>query len=279
MLAEESDERVLLLLVRAEQGKTYLLLRLLHECEYQTSPVPVVLLDFDKRKGYLTDYLSVAREVRRQLGDQHTPNIRACEEYIYHRGSLVSVQTGEGEAGVDFGEGNDFGGATVRGVTGRDSIQVDIGTISQGSPTPDQIARQGDEMGRALGYDLTCLADSHRQVVLLMDAFEQASAETCTWLERWLFEPLRRELSHVLLVVAGRPQCRPFFARPLLWSSLVETIDCFTPFDLDDIQSYFTQRRLVVDEAEIPLWLDVAGMGPARMALFGDLLEQARGRR
>lgn len=274
MLAGETDERILLILEAGEQGKTYLLLRLFHECEQQRAPVPVVLLDFDQRRSGLTDYLSVAREVRRYLGDDCARAICACEEVIAGGRPLVSIRTGEGDAGVDWGRRGGFTEADIADVAGRDLIQV--GSVSEAAPTTDQIAQQRAEMGRALCRDLAGLADSYRWVVFLVDTFENASEETCVWLERWLFEPLRRELRHVLLVVVGRPECQPFFALPRLWSSLVTTIDRFTPFSSEDVLTHFDRRGLSIPESETSL-IEIARASPARMAQIGDWLQQTRG--
>lgn len=275
MLAGETARRILCILERGEQGKTYFLLRLVHECEQQRPPVPVVLLDFDQRRSSLTDFLSVAREVRRYLGDDCTPAICNCEEAITRGRPLVSVQTGAGGAGVDFGQRGRFPGADISDVTGRDSISVNVGDVSGGMLTAD-VAQQRADMGRALCHDLAGLAPSHRHVVLLVDTFEYASQDTCGWLERWLLEPLRRELAHVLLVVAGRPECRPFFAQPRLWSGLVATVDRFDPFSDDEILTHYRQRGLTVSEAETSL-LEIARLSPAMMAQIGDWLEQSRG--
>jgi len=275
MLTGQTAKRILRVLERGEQGKTFFLLRLFHECEQQRPPVPVVLLDFDQRRSGLTDYLSVAREVRRSLGDDCTPAICACEDDIYRRAPLVSIRTGEGEAGVDFGQRGRFTEADISDIAGRDSISVSVGDISGGVP-PADVAQQRADMGRALCNDLAGLADSHRHVVLLVDTFEHASEETCAWLERWLFEPLRRQLPHVLLVVAGRPECQAFFAQRRLWSGLVATIDCFDPFRDDEILTYYRQRGFPVSRAETSL-LTIARVNPGRMADVGNWLEQTRG--
>jgi hypothetical protein len=275
MFTGEIPERIFCVLVSGEQGKTYLLQRLVHECEQQDPPVPVVLLDFDQRRSGLTDYLSVAQEVRRCLGDDRTPNIYACEREMYRRGPLVSIRTGQGEAGIDWGKGGRFTEADIADVTGRDRIH--IGSVCGGPPTADQIAWQRVEMGRALHRDLAALDASHPRVVLLVDTFDHASQDTCAWLEQWLFEPLRRDLRHVLLVVAGRPECRPFFDPPRLWSHLVTTIERFTPFTEDDFRAHLRQRGLQVAESEMRLLLDLARPSPARMALVGDWLQQTRG--
>jgi len=243
-LTGETNKRILLILEPPEQGKTCFLQRLVYECEDQRPPVPLVLLDFDRRRSGLTDFLSVARGFRRCLGEECTGAIRACEDAIYCRSPLVSMHTGEGDAGVDWGKRGRFAEAGISDVTGRDRVQ--IGSVSEAPPTAGQIARWRAEMGRALCRDLAGLADSHRRVVLLVDAFEHISDETCSWLDRWLFDPLRRELRHVLVVVAGRPQCRSSFARPRLWGSLMATIDHFTPLSDDDIEAHYYQRGIPV---------------------------------
>ena len=277
MLAGETDERILLILERGEKGKTCFLLRLVHECEQQRPPVPVVLLNFDQRCSGLTDYLSVARAVRRRLGDDCTPAICACEDAITRGRPLVSIRTGEGEAGVDFGQRGRFTEADISDIAGRDSISVSVGDISGGVP-PADVAKQQADMGRALCNDLASLAASHRWIVLLVDTFEHASDETRRWLQDWLFEPLCHQLQHVLLVVAGRPECRPFFAQPRLWSGLVDLVDRFTPFNDNDIRTYCNRRKIPVSEAEMPLLLDlVRAKDPAEMARVGDWLKQVRG--
>jgi len=270
MLAGEPPRRILCILERGEQGKTCFLLRLFHECEQQRSPVPVVLLDFDQRRGGLTDCFSVASQVRRHLGDERTPAICACEEAIFRSVPTVNVPGSAGDGSVDFGKRDDFTGATIRDVAGHDLYQnVSIFT---GPPTPQQVARQKEELGRAMRDDLARLG----RAVVLVDTFEHASEETRSWLERWLFEPLRRELCHVILVVAGRPECQYFFTQPCLWSHLIDAIDRFTPFSDDDILAHYRQRGLTVSEMEASL-LQIARISPAKMAGIGDLLEQARG--
>lgn|GEM_PF-1917344 len=269
MLAGETTRRILCILERGEQGKSYFLLRLFHECEQQRPPVPVALLDFDQRKSGLTDCFSVASQVRRHLGDERTPAICACEEAIFGRTPLMNIQPGAGDGGVDLGQGTDLTSATIHDVAGRDLYK--IGSGFTGPLTREQIAQQKEELGHALRADLARLG----RAVALVDTFEQAAEETRGWLERWLFEPLRRELRHVILVVAGRPECQSFFAQPCLWSHLIDALDRFTPFSDDDILAHFRQRGLAISEAEVAL-LQIARMSPAKMAGVGDLLEQAR---
>ena len=224
MLAGEVPQRILCILESAERGKTYLLLRLLHECEQQAPPLPVVLLNFDRRSSGLADYLGVAREVRRSLGDGAVPAVCACEEGIA------------------------------------------AGRLGPAGPAWEEA------LGRALARDLAALG----RAAVLVDTFEHASEEARRWLERWLLEPMRRELPGVLAVVAGRPECQGFFDPPRLWSGLVTTIDRFDPLDDGDILEHYRQRGLTISPAEVGL-LQIARLEPgAEWPRSGDLLEQAR---
>ena len=270
MLAGETDRHILCILERGEQGKSYFLLRLFHECEQQRPPVPVVLLDFDRRKSGLTHCFSVARQVRRHLGDECTPAICTCEQAILCGFSPMNIQPGAGDGGVDLGQGTDLTSATIRDVAGRDLYK--IGSVFTGPLTPEQIAQQQEELGRALRDDLARLD----RAVVLVDTFEHAREDTRGWLERWLFEPLRRELRHVILVVAGRPECQSFFAQPCLWSHMIDTIDRFTPFSDDDIRTHYHQRGIHVPDMEWPGILKLARSNPMAMAQVGKLLEEAR---
>jgi len=273
MLSGEMDQRILLVTESSEIGKTYFLLRLFHGCEQDS--VPVALVDFDRRRtDRETDYLGVARTISRHLGEDCTPGICACERAIFQRGLVVGGGAGD-SGGVDFGKRSRFDGARVSAAA-RDHIHDVHVEYTEAPPTADRRAQQMADMGRALRDDLANLAEEHDCVVLLMDTFEYADREICAWLERWLLERMRHELSHVLLVVAGQPQCRPFFDRPSLWSGLITTIDRFTPFSDNDILDHYNQRGLPVAESEMPLLLDLARSSPAQMAQLGNWLEQTR---
>ncbi len=276
MLDGEVDERIMLLLDRGEQGKSYFLLRLDHECDQCDPSIPAVLLDFDSRKSGLSSYLDVARKVRRDLGDELTPAICGCLDRIFRRGPTVNVQTGSGESGgVDFGRRGRYADAEVSDIGGRDNVSVRIGDVHGGAPHPDQEERYRAEMGRALLRDLTDLVETHPQVVLLIDTFEHVSDAMWVWLERWLFDPLRRELPHAVLVVTGRPQCRGFFERPHRWGYLITTVERFSPLSHEDVLLHYNRRGLTVPASEASL-LEIARVSPARMAQIGEWLEQVK---
>lgn len=268
MLSDSADKRILLILDEGEQGKSCLLRRLLGECEAHGRPA--VLLDFDRRRSGLGDWRDVAGAVRRGLGDERTPHLCACEADLFRPRPLVHVQTGSGEGGVDFGRRGQFGQAAISDVAGRD--RVSIGDVSGSVPPVDpRLAR--DATGRALVKDLAALPNA----VLLVDTFEGADQEACTWLESWLLEPLRRQLPRVLLVIAGRPACRPFFERPVLWGSLVTALYRLDALSDEDILAHYQKRGLPVSRDEESL-LRIARANPARMAQIGDWLEQGGGR-
>ncbi len=269
MLTGETDKRILLVLEPGEKGKTYFILRLLYECEGQS--VPVVLLDFDQRRSGLTDYLSVAREMRRYLSDECTPAICTCEKDIFGRDPVFQGGTGDSD-GVDLGRRGRYDGAEITGIAGRDYVKINY---AAGPPIAEQAARRMARMGRALQKDLAGLAGSHGRVVLMMDTFEHVGDETCAWLERWVFEPLRQELAHVVLVVGGRPECEEVFGRPRLWSSLVAPIQ-FDFFSDEDIRRYYSRRSLPVSDDEMTLLVDLARESPMEMAQLGDRIELRR---
>jgi hypothetical protein len=276
MLEGSVDKQLLLISERGEQGKSYFLHRLAYECEQQSPPVPAVYLDFDQRKGGLTDYLGVARAVRRQLGDTNTPAVCACEKAIYRPAPLVNIQTGTSSGSrVDLGKKTKLDDAELSEIAGRDNISV--GDVSGGAPASADPAAQRAAMGRALCSDLEQLSETHPRAVVLIDTFEHVSDETCGWLESWLFERLHDDLPHVLVVVAGRPErCRQFFAPARVWSRVITSI-YFEPINDDDIRIYYHRRNLAVSEAEIPLLLDLARESPMAMAQLGDKIERTRG--
>ncbi len=276
MLSGGTDKRILLVTDAREKGKTHLLIKICDECERQSTSVPVALVDFDRdRVNVKMDYLGVARAISRYLGESCTPRICACDDVNFRRGPVIQTGAGDG-GGVDLGKRTRLDKAEVS-AAGRDYIHDVHINYTEAPPTADQIAKRMADMGRALRDDLAELAEQHNRVVLLMDTFEQADEETCAWLERWLLEPMRSELAHLLLVVAGRPQCRSSFELPALWSGLITSIDRLTPFSDDDIRDHYRQRGIPISEGELSLLLDLARPSPAAMAQIGDSLEQTRG--
>jgi hypothetical protein len=274
MLTGEVEERILLITEEGETGKTWFLLKLFHECEERN--IPVVRIDFDRRRtSSETNYLGIAHTISRHLGAHRTPHISACEEAISRRGIVIGGGVGH-SSDIDFGERTKFKESEID-AAGRDLFQDVSINYAEARPTPNQVAQQRADMGRALGNDLAALASEHGRIVILMDTFEYAEKETCAWLEHWLMEPMRRRLSHVILVVAGQPQCRHFFDRPTLWSGLVTTIDRFSPFEEEDVRAYSRRCNIIIPEAEFSLLFKLTRKGgPSEMAHIFEVLAQTR---
>ena len=269
MLGGETRQRLLLILDGPEKGKTWFIWRLFQEC--QDGGVPVVHLDFDQRRsGLAGDWLSVADEVCTALGDQHTPHTRDCAARLAGLSALQDLLAGGSTPGVSFGQGNDFTGADIRNIAGGNIVQ--IRTLLAGALTPAQAAQQQGALSRALRDDLAALG----RAVLLIDTFERAPEDTRIWLERWVFRSLGRELPQTLVVVAGRPECRPFFQQPRPWSGLIAALDCLSSFSDKEIVTYYERCGLVVSDHEVAL-LAIARLSPGLMAQLGDRLAQARG--
>ena len=270
MLRGESDKQILQALDGREKGKTWFIWRLFHDCREQG--VPVVLLDFDRdRSGLAGDVDSVVSEVCGYLGDKRTPHVCACAARMGLLPSLADRVASGPAPGVDFGQSNVFTGAGISSIAGHDIWQV--GAVFTGPLTPEQQAQRQADLGRALCHDLGALG----RAVLLIDTFERAPEDTRAWLERWLFRALSRELSDVILVVAGRPEkCWPFFAQPRLWSDLIAAIDCLAPFSEAEVLEYYARREVIVSAKEVSL-IAIACANPGRMAQVGDWLEQSQG--
>jgi hypothetical protein len=313
MLRGEVDKRVLLVLDAAEKGKTCFLRRVAHECRKFEPAAQVLLLDFDQRRSGLTDCASIGREVRRVLGDERAPALCACEgrppadaSGTAYRGALLQVLVEQfSEVELDnlcFVLGEEHENLSAKGLAGKarelirlferlgrvDELLAEIerqrpslrrSELSQAASAPPSRSTTASEpeMGRALFSDLAGLAETHSHLVVLIDTFEHASPETCAWLERWLFEPLERELAHVWVVVAGRPECEKLFSSSPQWGHLARTLQRLNPLSDDDILMHYKLREISVSQEETSLVLRMARLSPAKMAQVGDLLQQAQG--
>ena len=317
MLDREIAERILLVMTPGEQGKTWLLWRMFGECEQRK--MPAVMLDFDVARSGLTDYPGVAREFRCRLGDDHTPAICACEmdllsapitpdradQYRPVMGqALRNDLAGRGaadrfaplEAGLDrlLARMGPEHPRRNEALTLRRRLADTLALARKGLDTPTVRAERYEilELLNAFArevlkadFDALCgpqeTPEPPTPIVVLIDTFEKTLEETRAWLERWLFDPLRSDLAHVFVVVAGRPEegCRSFFERPCLWSGLVTCIEGFAPFSDADIMDYHEKRGCTVTEAELQTLRPVAHMSPKLMAGVADALLEKGGRR
>lgn len=282
MRSGKTDERILVILVPGEKGKSCLLSRLRYECEQEAPGTPLVLLDFDPNRSTLRDEIRVAQEIRRCCGDACVTRVCECLDDIARPPAPVHIQTAEGTGSVDYGRRGDFKEAEFSGVAGRDNISVSVNTATGFVLTPEQREAQKEALGRALRDDLMELGESTARAVVLIDTFEKISLEMRRWLERWLFEPLCHEVRNVIVVIAGRPNhpeyppLRPYFSYPHRWGYLVHTIERFAPFTHNEILAFFRGQGLSVTIEETHL-LTLARENPARMRNLADWLRQMQG--
>ena len=111
-------------------------------------------------------------------------------------------------------------------------------------------------------------------IAILLDTFEQMSDTVRDWLSGWLFDGLRRELAHVRVVVAGRPEpaCCAFFERADLWGHLITSIDCFKPMPEDEILEYYQRRDCSFGTLDPDTICHLARTSAGMMAQVGDSL-------
>ena len=277
MRSGKTDERILVILVPGEKGKSCLLSRLRYECEKEAPSTPLVLLDFDRRRSTLSDEFSVAQEIRRCCGDACVSRVCECLDEMTRPVAPIHIQTGAGTGSVDFGRHGRFNEAEVSDIAGRDNISVSVNAAAGFALTPEQREAQKERLGRALRDDLLELGEAHARAVILIDTFEQISTEMRAWLERWLFEPLC-QAHNVMLVIAGRPQhpdfpLRSYFEQPHRWSYLIETVERFPPFAHAEVQIFFHRQGVPIALEEYHL-LAAACENPALMRLLADQLRQ-----
>ncbi|MGC9397470.1 MAG: hypothetical protein ACP5J4_21705 [Anaerolineae bacterium] len=279
MRTGKTEERILVILVPGEKGKSCLLSRLRYECEKEAPATPLVLLNFDRAQSTLSDEFRIAQEIRRCFGDDYVPHVSECLDEIAHPAAPVHIQTGDGTGNVDYGRRGNFTEAGFSDTAGRDNISVSFSAAS--GPTPEQREAQKERLGRALRDDLSELGTANARTVILIDTFEQVypDIKLRAWLERWLFEPLCREVQNVMLVIAGRPDhpeypaLRPYFEHPHRWGHLVSTIERLAPFNHDEVLTFFHGQGISIPKVERSI-INIACENPARMWLLVDWLKQ-----
>jgi len=308
MLRGESDKRVLLLFDAAEKGKTTLLYKIEAHCRAYDPDLPVLSLDFDQdRSGMTPDPAGVGRVLHRRLGEGHAPALSACLGIQQAPGAAAAgsrrsalrqaltqkltvdefrVVCFELECPYDDLSGDSPMAKSVALVEFLErherlpELEVCLARYAHISlpvhETQLPAAPPSDEaLGQALLADLAAL---DARAVLLVDTFERAGQATCTWLEQWLLNALPDELPHVLVVIAGRPECEGLFAATPRWGTLVEPLYELPQLEDVFILEHYRKRGLPVAEHEVSL-LAIARRSPGRMAQLGDWLARERGGR
>lgn len=270
MLAQNIIERVLTLIVGPEQGKTYLMRYLYGHCKEQQ--VASALIDFDTRRKGSIPYSKFVYEICDQVGWDNFPHVEAFEKQNYTILPLLQIQTGEGQAGIDFGSKGHFEAANLDSISGRDQIKVNVGNISYHEKQSQSAIRQKrlmDEMGRAFRSDLTQICTQNRMVILL-DTYEQASLEMRKWVEEWIFDCLLDRYPNLFIIVASRPNLYDYFSQPRPWHTLMCLRTKFNPPQEEDIQKYTRIWGFNIVGTELRPFVVVANHSMATLAKLRD---------
>ena len=139
---------------------------------------------------------------------------------------------------------------------------------------------------QALGmsFDTLCSAPpvdaaTHTPLAVLLDTFEQIPETVRNWISSWLFGGLRRDLAHVRVVVAGRPEpsCCAFFDQARLWGHLVADIGQFEPMPRNEVLEYDQRRGCSLEHVDTNTICFLAQQNAAMMAEVGNTLAQGVG--
>lgn len=267
-------ERLLTLLIGPEKGKSYLMNYLWGHC--REKQVPVAMIDFDKREKGGVYYWKFVRDVCEQIGINEFSDVNNC---IKRHGEvllpLIHIQTGTGQAGVEFGEKGNFQEATMERLSGRDHVDVKMGDITLHEAHGESAGRKErlmDELGRAFQSDLAKVC-AQCQIVLLLDTFEQAFLETRQWIDEWLFSRLPTHYKNLIVVVAGRPTgLHEYFDHPKPWHSLMFLREDLSRPPEEEVKKYVELWQLpVANDDEMRPFIMAAQNNMATLAKLRDL--------
>lgn len=249
ILAGAIPERVLALIIKPQQGKTYLMQCFQEVCHQQR--IPVALVDFDTRQRGIVYYWKLARQVCDDLGSDNFPELDECEKRLYSDFPSI-VQTGLGRGNTHFGTKGHFEEADFDRISGRD--QIDIHDVYYAYFAQEQSAARQErlkhDLGRALRSGLARMCRQHC-VVLLLDTYEQANREARSWIDEWVLDPLLDRYPKLVVVIAGRPELYDYLNRSRPWINLVHLREEVSSPREDDIRQYVEIHGLVVPGDEI----------------------------
>jgi len=251
MLAGNTLERVLALIIKPQRGKTYLM-HCFQELCWQRQ-IPAALVDFDTRQREVVYYRKFVRQVCDDLGSDNFPEVAACEQQLHADFPMVPIQTGPGQAGTHFGTKGHFEEADLDRISGRDQVQ--IGDMTYFGPQDQAAARQEKlmyEMGRAFQSGLARMCGQDR-VVLLLDTYEHAHKETRNWINEWVLNHLADRYPNLIVVIAGRPELYSYFDQPRPWASLMHLREELSHPEEGDIRKFFAEiQDIVIPDHLIP---------------------------
>jgi hypothetical protein len=234
MLGQEIPERVTLIEGVAKMGKSRLL-REFRRIARQEYKVPCALVDIRTRGRNYRDILKLA-------GQELDYPLQRYEELAGRLQSGTSARSGG--AGVD-------------------NL---LHAVQQHGDSTAQVQQQ--LLTQAFVDDLTIIS-ARTQIVLILDAFEQANESTRHWIADELLIRLYR-LPNVVTVIAGRE----IPALETTWEDYAIT-SVLTKVTLEDFQAYCNDIGSKIPDEQIPMLYQGFDGSPGNFAEFTDALRQA----
>ncbi len=251
-------ERILALVVKPEHGKSSLLNYFQMLCQQQN--IPVALIDFDERQGDIVHYWKFVRTVCDDLGPNNFSEVDTAERRS-QAGFTPIFETKSGHGGIDFGTKGKFTEADIENVIGRDFIQTGDITTFYGSENQTKAHKEKTmyEIGRAFKLGISRLCQT-RQVVLILDTYEQSAEETRKWITEWIFTPFLNFHSNLIIVIAGRPGpvLYDFISRPTPIKNLIFCCESLSSPKVEDVCDYINFHKLTVSIEEMKSFIKVA---------------------
>lgn len=275
MLQESTPHRILGIIEGGKRGKSYLLWHFQDYCKDQN--IPVALIDFDPNRSGLSTYLQVVKHICDALDLAGFERVQACYDDYYRSRSFIHVETGNGEAGIEFGESIHFRKSSLKNLVGRDHIYVDV----RGAKFQEQVTashRQEKlqyDLGVALLEDLGEFCMRNQPVVILIDTLESVPGDTWQWLDRWILRYIADKCRGVRIILAGRNESLKYLDVRRVWSDYLYLLKEFAEFTRSDIKQYLLSRGVAPTDTEISIYHRLVAQNPMLMSNIGDALVEA----
>lgn len=263
-------EKIICIQDNSGQGKSFLLRefqKLAREQRFST-----VLIEFGQDA---VDYLDFCRDVVQSLQTWDFSGFEKIDREYNSLQTLIYVGGGNNTtSGIDQGENITNKETSFEGIAGRDYINIGMVNVSDHINDAVLAERQRKikfEISKAFLND--CYNNKDKRVIMFLDACEKCNLEMISWLEKWIFSPIRSgKLNNLLCVLAGRPEMK-FFMSKHLWSSILLEMDELTPLDYESVKEYFNERRkLPIPMEHIQAYYQLVRKDPLLMGQIADRL-------
>lgn len=194
MLADETRKRIMVVKAPPDMGKSWLILRIRHDC--RTRAVPVAHLNF--LDDLTWDYLTIVRKARDDLGPAAFNHLTRVINQL--TGKQVQVNVEQLNVSVNI-QNSQISDSPIN-VAATDVIGDEFNVVQAES----EAARRNIEfrVTEAFFVCLSALAEGEK-VVFLIDSVESAPPEAMRWIQTQLLLRIRDGQSpNVIVVMAGR---------------------------------------------------------------------------